>query len=154
MKDINDMMFKQRGMKKGQRPVAAGLGKSGKNGANLKNDATLKSNMYSTMSNNQTAANNTEEVEQQEAKVDIHQSLGSKKIQEEFDMKVNELFSRIGVITDKVIDLNKTLNQRNNTLVQDVSQIIHEVLHDTSEVAAELNHVKKQSGPDPLKIQI
>jgi hypothetical protein len=104
----------------------------------LKNDATLKSNMYATMSNHQTAANITEEAEQQEAKVDIHQSLGSKKIQEEFDIKVDELFTRIGVITEKVIDLNKTLNQRNNTLVQDVSHIIHEVLHDTSEVANEL----------------
>ena len=58
---------------------------------------------------------------------------------------MNELFERIGVITDQVVDLNKTLNQRNNTLVQDVSSIIHEVLHDTTDVSNELGGVYKQS---------
>jgi hypothetical protein len=55
-----------------------------------------------------------------------------------------ELFDRIGNITGQVISLNKTLNQRNNTLVQEVSQIIHDVLHDTSDAAQELQTIQKK----------
>ena len=73
-------------------------------------------------------------------------------MQEDFDQKVSDLFGRIGVITDQVIELNKKLNQRNNTLVQDVSQIIHEVLHDTSEVTNDLNTMKKQKTADNLNV--
>ena len=46
-----------------------------------------------------------------------------------------DLFKRINNISDEVIELNRCLNKRNNSIVQDVSQIIHEVLHETNEVS-------------------
>jgi hypothetical protein len=85
---------------------------------------------------------NDDQEDEADSRVNMHQNIGSKRLQEEFDTKVDTLFERISSITDQVIELNRTLNQRNNTLVQDVSSIIHEVLHDTSEVANELNIIK------------
>lgn len=42
--------------------------------------------------------------------MDIHHSLGSKKLQEEFDQKVTYLFNRITDVNKRVIKLNKSLN--------------------------------------------
>ena len=35
-----------------------------------------------------------------------------------------------------------TLNHRNNSIVQDVSNIIHQVLHETENMSKELNNMK------------
>ena len=67
----------------------------------------------------------------QELKPDIHQSLGSKKMQETFENDIALLQKRITKITDQVIDLNTKVNQRNNHLIHSASKIIHEVLHET-----------------------
>jgi hypothetical protein len=48
--------------------------------------------------------------ENQENKTESHQTLGSKKIQEEFDQNVESLLERISIINEKMIDLNKKLN--------------------------------------------
>lgn len=62
---------------------------------------------------------------------------------------MSELFEKIKKITERVIELNKNLNERNNTLVQDVSQTIHDVLHDTSDATLELKMLQdKTKKPD------
>ena len=76
-------------------------------------------------------------------KPDIHQSLGSKKLQEEFDQNVDDLVTRIQNINDQVVELNRVLNRRNNNIVNDVTQIIHQVLHESNEVSQELTDIKQ-----------
>ena len=57
-----------------------------------------------------------------------------------------DLFARIKNISNHVIELNRTLNKRNNCIVYDVSQIIHEVLHETNEVSRDLTEIKNGHG--------
>lgn len=81
----------------------------------------------------------------------IEKSFGSKAAQQKFDQNIVELLQRINVINDKVKRLNKTLNHRNNRIVQDVSNIIHKVLHETNELSTELNATRaKASMEAPL----
>lgn len=54
------------------------------------------------------------------------------------------MFKRIENITTNMIELNKNLNERNNTLVQDVSSTIHDVLHDTSDATQELQLIQNK----------
>ena len=78
-------------------------------------------------------------------KPDIHLTLESKKAQEVFDQNIETLKTRVNNINEQVIDLNRTLNQRNNSIVQDITQIIHEVLHDAEELSNELLELKEGS---------
>ena len=74
-----------------------------------------------------------EDNEQQDQKPDTHHTLGSKKVQEEFDKKQEEVMKRISDLNGYVVGMNKKLNERNNILVHNVSQIINEVLNDAEE---------------------
>lgn len=94
-----------------------------------------KNYYYSTMANKANDPVQLGDGEQVEQKADIHQSLGAKKMQEDFDQTVVDLFTRLQTINEQVVDLNRTLNQRNNSIVQDVTSIIHDVLHETNEVS-------------------
>jgi len=59
--------------------------------------------------------------EQVNLQADIHQSIGSKKMQDEFEQNVADLTKRIQVITDKTVELNRLFNRRNNSIVNDVT---------------------------------
>lgn len=52
-----------------------------------------------------------------EMKTDITYTMGSKKLQGEFDDSVKQLTKRIKDIVGKVETLNKNLNKRNNKIV-------------------------------------
>lgn len=77
-------------------------------------------------------------------KTDIHYTMGSKKLQGEFDESVKSLTKRIEEIVKQVETLNKDLNKRNNKIVENVSNIIHHCLHDANEVTEELQGIKEQ----------
>ena len=70
---------------------------------------------------------------------------GSKHQQEKFETNVADLMTRIKGVNEQVETLNFTLNRRNNKVVQDVSSIIHQVLHEAGEVSGELNDVRKKA---------
>ena len=78
-----------------------------------------------------------------DTKPDIQQIFGSKKVQEEFDQHCNDLISRIGTLNEQVIELNRVLNRRNNSIVNDVTEIIHSVLHETQEVSLDVADFSK-----------
>jgi len=46
-------------------------------------------------------------------------------------------------MTDRVINLQKKLNKRNNNIVGEVSKIIHHVLHETENVQEDADILKK-----------
>ena len=71
-------------------------------------------------------------------KTDIHYTMGSKKLQGEFDDSVKAVIGSIEKIVTRVEVLNKNLNKRNNKIVETVSNIIHNCLHDANEVSEEL----------------
>ena len=75
-------------------------------------------------------------------KTDIHYTMGSKKLQSEFDESVKVLTRRIEDIVKQVETLNKDFNKRNNKVVENVSNIIHNCLHDTNEVHEELQDIQ------------
>ena len=142
MAQIDEMTIKSKNLANKANKVkeanANGSGAHAEEGAVPKGDT----HYYSTLTNQANNPVQVDDGEQQDAKPDIHQSLGSKKLQEEFDQNMSDLFDRINNINEQVIELSKTLNKRNNTIVNDVSQIIHEVLHDTKDVTQELNDTK------------
>ena len=105
-------------------------------------DKESKNHYYSTMTN---SANNQIPPEDGdvELKPDIHQTLGSKKAQEEFEKLLKDLTSTVVDLNTQVIEVNKDLNKRNNYLVKDITTIIHEVLHETQEINDDSKEVKK-----------
>ena len=76
-------------------------------------------------------------------KTDIHYTMGSKKLQGEFDDSVKAVIGSIEKIVTRVEVLNKNLNKRNNKIVETVSNIIHNCLHDANEVSEELQGIKE-----------
>lgn len=72
---------------------------------------------------------------------DIHQSIGSKKMQDEFEQNVADLAKRIQDITGKTVELNRLFNRRNNSIVNDVTQIIHQVLTDSKSISNDMNEI-------------
>ena len=103
-----------------------------------------KNHYYSTMTN---LANNQIPIDdgEVELKPDIHQTIGSKKLQEEFETIIRDLTTKVVSLNDQVIEVNRDLNKRNNYLVKDITGIIHEVLHDSQEVNEDLKNLKKAS---------
>lgn len=83
--------------------------------------------------------------EMAEKKPETANMFGSKQQQEKFDLSVSDLMGRIRNVNDQVEELNFTLNRRNNKIVQDVSSIIHSVLHEAGEVTGELNDVRRKA---------
>ena len=84
------MMFKQRG-KQTKKATSQLDGKSSTAKGNRTEGGGLKTTLTQTMQVPQASSTANDDGEQ-EQKPDIHQSLGSKKMQEDFDLKVSELF--------------------------------------------------------------
>lgn len=95
------------------------------------------------MVNQESGGINQDDEDRADLKQDIHQSLSSKKIQDEFEIEINFINKSIGDITTRVINLQKQLNKRNNNIVGDVSKIIHHVLHETENVQTETEILQK-----------
>lgn len=62
-------------------------------------------------------------------------------MQDEFEQNVADLSKRIQVITDKTVELNRLFNRRNNSIVNDVTQIIHQVLTDSKSISNEVSEI-------------
>lgn len=154
IQNINNMMLKSTGRANRHKhrkiddgPGHSGIGRGHKDaGQNMKQgggEKTAALNQYSTMSNQMKNQNQMDDADGgNEMKTDIHYSIGSKKAQSEFDEQVKDLTKRIEQIVVKVEDLNKSLNQRNNKIVQNVSSIIHQCLHEANDVEDQLHGLK------------
>ena len=128
MVQIQDMNLNKKGKKNKQ-----DVGKNGGYKTQKSSKGETNVNIYSNMVNQNDSKQGLDDVDM---KQDIHiQSLSQKKIQDEFDQSLQLLETNIKTITNRVINVQESLNKRNNKLVSDVTCIIHEVLHETAEVA-------------------
>lgn len=100
MTDINDMMLQPKGINaqnNAQEPKRGALGTKRGPAGFSKGDASTNLYPMAKQANIPAQAEDSEVIDQ---KQDIHQSLGSKKIQEEFDQSLAELYDRVQNITD------------------------------------------------------
>jgi archaellum component FlaC len=86
-----------------------------------------------------------EDGEMADKKPETQSMFGSKHQQEKFESNIQDLMTRIKGVNEQVETLNFTLNRRNNKVVQDISGIIHQVLHEAGEVQGELNDVRRKT---------